>query len=79
MPHCLEQCQTEGGDNIFADGVNVALQLRDANPGHFDILTQTPVDFVDEGTDYVKFHKIQTESCDNVGTCKAFCKWWFII
>ena len=57
--HCLEQCETEGGENVFTDGVNVALQLRDANPGHFDILTQTLVDYVDEGSDYYKFHKVQ--------------------
>ncbi|MER6361259.1 TauD/TfdA family dioxygenase [Kitasatospora sp. NPDC001527] len=50
--HCLENSAT-GGDSGLVDGFRAAAQLRAEAPGHFAVLTRTPVPFVfrDRATD----------------------------
>lgn len=58
--HCISQTDGEGGENDFVDSFHVAQKLRNLHPDKFDILTTTPVDFIDEGVeeDGSQFHAI---------------------
>ncbi len=42
--HCL-QFEAEGGDSLFVDGFHAAEQLRQADPGAFELLSTTAVPF----------------------------------
>ena len=58
--HCIIQTPTEGGLSQFSDAFNAAQQLRHGNPEAFRILCETPVDYIDVGTDtFGKFSKMQ--------------------
>ena len=54
--HCIEQVKTQGGENQFCDGFKVAEDLRYTDPEVFHILSTTPIDFRDCGTDISSFH-----------------------
>ena len=41
-----------GGENVFADGFYCAKFLKEKHPEAYDILTNTPVDFYDYGSDF---------------------------
>ncbi|XP_077178104.1 gamma-butyrobetaine dioxygenase [Paroedura picta] len=52
--HCIKQTPT-GGESEVVDGFHVANKFKERNPQAFQILTSTPVDFTDTGTDYCDF------------------------
>ena len=54
MLHCIKQAG-EGGDNIFADGFQVARDMRRDRPDSFNLLANTPVQFIDVGTEGREF------------------------
>lgn len=57
--HCIVQYQGEGGDSLIADAANVARQLQQTYPEHYRVLTDTPVDWFDMGTDETgEFYKV---------------------
>ncbi|XP_068244868.1 uncharacterized protein [Palaemon carinicauda] len=49
--HCIEQTSCQGGENVLVDSFSVAEQLRDRYPEKFDILSTTPIDFIDIGNE----------------------------
>ena len=51
MLHCIKQHKGEGAESQFVDGFHVAHQLKEKYPDSFKVLTETPVDFVDNGED----------------------------
>ena len=57
---CIQNVPTKGGENEFADGFHVAEVMRRDYPEEFRILTNTPVQFVDIGTDYYQYHKLHS-------------------
>lgn len=63
MLHCIKQAG-EGGDNIFADGFQVAHDMRRDGPDSFNLLANTPVQFTDvvtdEGREYHMMSKAPT-------------------
>lgn len=57
--HCIVQYTGDGGDTRVADAVHVARELKRLHPKHYDILTNTMVDWYDEGTDEMgEFNKV---------------------
>ncbi|XP_077979918.1 gamma-butyrobetaine dioxygenase-like [Glandiceps talaboti] len=54
--HCIKQCPGDGGKNIFSDGFNAALQLKEEDPESFNTLLSTTVYYFDIGTDFYEFH-----------------------
>ena len=57
--HCIVQYEGVGGDSLITDAVHVARQLQQACPEHYRVLTDTPVDWFDIGTDEIgEFHKL---------------------
>ena len=56
MLHCVIQTETEGGDNIFADGFHVAHQMSLQSPDHYEALTQLPVDRFNIGRETYDFY-----------------------
>ncbi|KAG0714700.1 Gamma-butyrobetaine dioxygenase [Chionoecetes opilio] len=57
--HCVVQYEGVGGDTQVTDAVHVAHQLQQAHPEHYRVLTDTPVDWFDIGTDEnMEFHKL---------------------
>lgn len=56
--HYLKQ-SLEGGRSTLADGFQIAERIRKEHPEAFEVLSQTPVNWVDRGTENgLKFHKI---------------------
>ncbi|XP_064115635.1 gamma-butyrobetaine dioxygenase-like isoform X2 [Macrobrachium nipponense] len=49
--HCIEQASCRGGENVLVDSFNVAEQLRDRYPEKFELLSTTPIDFIDVGNE----------------------------
>lgn len=49
--HCIVQYQGVGGDSLIVDATHVARQLQLISPDYYRILTETPVDWFDIGTD----------------------------
>ena len=59
--HYIQQPQTDTGMSEFADGFNAATQMRQEDPDAFKTLVDTPVDFIDIGTDaFGRFHRIDS-------------------
>ncbi|KAG7154699.1 Gamma-butyrobetaine dioxygenase-like 2 [Homarus americanus] len=57
--HCIVQYEGKGGESQITDAVHVAQELKRLHPEKFRILTQTPVDWFDVGTDeYGAFYKV---------------------
>lgn len=57
--HCIKQYEGNGGDSQVTDGLHAANLLRENHPQKYRILTSTPVDWFDEGSDEVgEFLKI---------------------
>ncbi|XP_071533091.1 gamma-butyrobetaine dioxygenase-like isoform X3 [Panulirus ornatus] len=57
--HCIVQYEGNGGESLVSDAVHVAQELKKLYPEKYHILTQTPVDWFDIGTDEVgEFYKI---------------------
>ncbi|XP_002736275.1 gamma-butyrobetaine dioxygenase-like [Saccoglossus kowalevskii] len=56
MLHCVKQCSGKGGESHFSDGFNAAYQLRDEDPEAFEVLSNTPIDFIDIGYDTFQFY-----------------------
>ena len=54
MLHCIKQAG-EGGENTFADGFQVARDMRRDYPDSFNLLANTPVHFIDVGTEGREF------------------------
>lgn len=50
MIHCINQARDEGGENWFADGFKVALDLKEADPEAYEILCNVPMEFKDRGS-----------------------------
>ena len=62
MLHCIKQAG-EGGENTFADGFQVACDMRRNYPDSFNLLATTPVHFIDVGTEgrqYIIKSKVPT-------------------
>ncbi|XP_070534059.1 gamma-butyrobetaine dioxygenase-like [Ptychodera flava] len=53
--HCIEQSST-GGDSTFSDGFKAAFQLKQENPEAYELLSANYIDYVDVGTDFLKYH-----------------------
>lgn len=51
--HCIKQYEGNGGDSLVTDGLHAANLLREVHPHKYQILTSTPVDWFDEGSDEV--------------------------
>ena len=57
--HYITQTPMEGGLSEFTDGFTAAKQLREENPEAFRMLLETPVDYIDVGSDhYGEFFKL---------------------
>ena len=56
MLHCIKQVPSEGGENVFSDGFRAAIQLKESHPEFYDILSNTIVDFFDDGSIYYEFY-----------------------
>ncbi len=57
--HCIKQISTPGGDSEYGDTFFVANIMRRDYPEYFRILSTTPVDFIDVGSDaYGEFSKL---------------------
>ena len=50
MIHCINQARDDGGENWFADGFKVALDLKEADPEAYEILCNVPMEFKDRGS-----------------------------
>ena len=60
---CVKQTESEGGDSEFVDTFFVAEIMRRDYPEYFKLLTTTPVDFIDAGSDvHGSFNKIGRHS-----------------
>ncbi|RXG73745.1 Gamma-butyrobetaine dioxygenase [Armadillidium vulgare] len=49
--HCIIQFKGEGGESQIADASHVARELKKNNPDMFKVLSETPVDWCDVGSD----------------------------
>ncbi|KAK8393294.1 hypothetical protein O3P69_013366 [Scylla paramamosain] len=57
--HCITQYEGVGGDSQITDAIHVARQLQKECPEHYRLLTDTPVDWFDIGTDETgEFYKL---------------------
>nr|XP_045617057.1 gamma-butyrobetaine dioxygenase-like [Procambarus clarkii]XP_045617058.1 gamma-butyrobetaine dioxygenase-like [Procambarus clarkii]XP_045617059.1 gamma-butyrobetaine dioxygenase-like [Procambarus clarkii]XP_045617060.1 gamma-butyrobetaine dioxygenase-like [Procambarus clarkii] len=57
--HCIVQYEGEGGESLVTDAVHVAHELKRLHPEKYRILTDTPVDWFDIGTDELgEFYKV---------------------
>ncbi|XP_031569690.1 gamma-butyrobetaine dioxygenase-like [Actinia tenebrosa] len=55
--HCLEQVPTKGGSNQFVDGFKIAQDFKNKEPELYDVLSKTPIPYVDIGADvFGDFH-----------------------
>eukprot|EP00095_Tigriopus_kingsejongensis_P006085 snap_masked-scaffold712_size108441-processed-gene-0.9 protein:Tk06085 transcript:snap_masked-scaffold712_size108441-processed-gene-0.9-mRNA-1 annotation:"hypothetical protein BRAFLDRAFT_212201" len=56
--HCIKQHEGRGGETQLADGFKAAHLLKARNPQAYDLLANTTLNFRDNGTDYIKFNKL---------------------
>ncbi|KAL7737426.1 hypothetical protein ACLKA6_013027 [Drosophila palustris] len=65
--HTLQQSDSPGGWNLISDAFHVADLLRQRHPSAFQVLSQTPVDWADRGSDKdLTFHNIWREPVINL-------------
>ncbi len=58
MLHFIKEAKGEGGENDFADSFRIAEQLRVEKPEAFEFLTTAPIEYIEEGWDFVPFDNL---------------------
>ncbi|XP_022089250.1 gamma-butyrobetaine dioxygenase-like [Acanthaster planci] len=53
MMHCIEQAEGKGGENLISDGFKVAMDLKEADPEAFRLLTTYQFEYSAKGADYL--------------------------
>lgn len=71
--HFVRQIEGEGGETQVSDAVQVAEHLRQVSPELFEVLSTTPVDWMDDaregGRDHYKLLKMPVICLDSDGKC----------
>ncbi|XP_063357916.1 gamma-butyrobetaine dioxygenase [Cydia amplana] len=71
MLHCLEQTQSQGGENILSDAHYVASYIKQNHPEQFKLLTDVEIEWSDIGTEdgneFYKLHRSPVICLDKHG------------
>ncbi|XP_063395411.1 gamma-butyrobetaine dioxygenase [Cydia fagiglandana] len=71
MLHCLEQTQSQGGENILSDAHYVASYIKQNHPEQFKLLTDVEIEWSDIGTEdgneFFKLHRSPVICLDKHG------------